>query len=414
MRPVVLTGLGTCGSFGAGVGAFLAALEAGGPAPTAIDDQDGFHRPEDPRSVHRCRAEELAPWLPGRSARRMSPASRFAVACARMALEDAGWEAEAFGGVRTGVSLGVGFGTSFAQRLFDAVLASGPEAAPPFQFIDSGANAPTGQIAVAFGARGPNQTVMQYQASGLLAVQGGAQLVATGRCDRVVTGFVNEIAPVLHAALARFGALADRGRPFAAERSGFVPAEGATVLVLEDEESARRRGARVYGRVAAGVRANDPSACPIGWGTGARALGASLERGLARHDVTPASIDRVVSTASGSVDGDALEAGVLRRFFGGAEVPELLCPKGPFGEFGGANLLTTVAALFPADLSRAGAGGEERAIDPALELAPRRSPEQPRRVLSTALAAGGAAAWLVLDRPQAGDGAVRTSLEDRS
>src|SRR5688572_30327389 len=122
-----------------------------------------------------------------------------------------------------------------------------------------------------------------------------------------------------------------------------LAAEGAVVVVLERADDARARGARVLARIAAGARGFDSTATAYGWGSGGEALGARLAGELARQGMDVASVDRVVSGASGAVAGDRLEAAVLRRAFDG-RVPPLLAPKGVTGEYAGGHLAASVLA----------------------------------------------------------------------
>ncbi len=141
---------------------------------------------------------------------------------------------------------------------------------------------------------------------------GGVGDIASGRCERAVVGVVDEMTPLTHGILDRFGALArgtgtltERARPFSRQRNGMVVGEGCTLLVLEDEGVARERGAPVLARVAASARASDPTAPPHSWGRGGRRLANSLARRLTAQGVDLARIDRIVSGASGSVEETA-------------------------------------------------------------------------------------------------------------
>jgi 3-oxoacyl-(acyl-carrier-protein) synthase len=202
--------------------------------------------------------------------------------------------------------------------------------------------------------------------------------------------------PLLVSALDRFRAVAPVARPFDRRRRGLVPAEGATVLLLEDEAAARARGAAPRARLAAWGGMFDPTAPAVGWGRGEAALAATLRRGLARFDVAPADVDCVVAGASGSRGGDRLEAAVLGRHFAGRPLPPVLAPKGVTGEYAGAWLAALLAVL---DGSPVGATAGFAEPDPELGLVPHDgSPLPPvRRLLATCFAAGGAGAWVILD-----------------
>jgi 3-oxoacyl-[acyl-carrier-protein] synthase II len=215
--------------------------------------------------------------------------------------------------------------------------------------------------------------------------------------------------PLLHALLDRFGALAEPGadgaevaRPFDRRRDGFLAAEGATVVYLETEESAAARGARPLARVLAWGSAFDPTAPRTGWGTGAERLARSLVRSLERAGISIGDVDRIVSGASGSKDGDRLEAGLLHAAWDGRPLPPVLAPKAVVGEYGGGFLGAAVLAAAGAPFGPTPGFAEP---DPALGIVPHDgSPlAAPQTVLVTSLAAGGAAAWLVLGAPPGGD-----------
>lgn len=233
----------------------------------------------------------------------------------------------------------------------------------------------------------------------------GAAEVASGRASRALVGAVDEMPPIAHAILDRFGALArpggrggEIGRPFDRWRHGFVAAEGSTAIVLEDEEAARKRGAAVQSRVRAWGSAFDPTASRVGWGRGYALLGQAIRRGLERADLAPGDIDRIVSGASGSLGGDRLEGLTLREVWQGTPLPVLVAPKGVTGEYGGGFLAAALLAAQDGPLGPT-AGFEEP--DPEIGIVPHGGAPlpPPTRVLVLALAAGGACAWLVLEKP---------------
>jgi 3-oxoacyl-(acyl-carrier-protein) synthase len=333
----------------------------------------------------------------------MSPPSKLAVAAARMALRCAGISASDEDG--TAVVIATAFGPSTnTEALLKQILDEGPEAASPSLFMESVANAPAAQIAIALKARGSSVTVCQREAGPLIALGTGAAEIAAGRAGRVLAGSVDEMTPLLHALLDRFGALARAGeggeelaRPFDLRRGGFLAGEGATVVVLESAESLAARGGRALARVLARGSAFDPTAPPSGWGHGYRALARSLRRTLERAGLEPGDVDLVVSGASGAREGDRLEAEVLRAVWEGAPLPPVAAPKAVTGEYGGGHLAAAVLAAAGSSLGSTPGFAEE---DPELGITPLNgSPrEAPSVVLATSLAAGGAAAWVVLGR----------------
>jgi 3-oxoacyl-[acyl-carrier-protein] synthase II len=369
-----------------------------------VDLKAGYHLPESARLAVLAR-RDLSSWvLPGAS-RRMGVPSKFAVAAASMAADNAGLDG-ALEGPRTSVVMSNAFaGVQFTERLLRTVFLEGPEAVSPFVFAESVANAAAAQIAIAHHAQGQNLTVSQREAGILTAVGRGAAEIASGRTDRTLVGGVEEMPPLLHALLDRFRALARPGtaggevaRPFDRRRSGFVAAEGAVVLVLEAEHLARARGARVHARVRGFGSAFDPTASRAGWGHGQEWLAQSLRDTLSRLSLQPRDVGRIVSGASGSVAGDRLEALTLRAAWNGTPLPPILAPKGVSGQFGGGFLASAVLAAGDAHFGPTGGFSEP---DPDLAVRPHEGgPLAPAPfTLVTSLAAGGSASWLVLEQP---------------
>jgi 3-oxoacyl-[acyl-carrier-protein] synthase II len=405
METVVITGVGTLGSYGYGLSRLAEALAAGTPRVAEVDRSAHYHRKGQARSAALVDGQDLAPWLAPALARRMSPPSKFAVAAARMAREDAGLAEGATSGP-VAVVLATSFGpTSFTEKLLRAILAEGPESASPFLFMECVSNAPAAQVAIDCGATGPNVTIVQREAGALIALGRGATAVAQGRVERALVGAVDEMTPLAHAVLDRYGALArpcgtapEGARPFDRCRNGFLASEGATVLVLEAEGAAVARGARILSRVLASGGAFDASASRVGWGRGDAVLSRELRRLLARAGCGPEDVDRIVSGASGSVAGDRLEGCVLRGAWDGAALPPVLAPKGVTGEYGGGFLAAAVLGTQAVGFGPTpGWGGP----DPAIGVIPHGGGPlpAPHRVLASSLASGGAAAWVLLEAP---------------
>ena len=400
---IFVTGLGTVTAAGVGREALAAQLATGRALVTEVDRSEGYHGAGFPRLAALVPTPDFPRWIPPLEARRMSAPSRFAVVAALGALEDAGRARGEGPDPAMAVSLGTAFGPSaWTQRLLDQILVEGPPAASPVLFTESVANAPAGRVALACRATGPNHTFSQGEASPLLAVARAADELAHGTATRALAGATDEMTPLLHAILHRFGALArttpggvEEARPFGAGRDGFLAAEGAAVVVLERAEAVAGRGARPRARLRAWATAFDPTASRVGWGGGSEALAATLSGELGRAGVALDSIDLVISGASGSRAGDRLEAEVLSRLWPAASRPSVVTPKAITGEHGGGFLAAAV-------LLAAGAEATFPAfpLDPDLDVTPVAGAWSggARRTLVTALASGGGAAWLVLDR----------------
>lgn len=407
---VVVTGLGVIAGPDVGVESVGRSLTAATMRATEVDRRSGYHAHGASQLAVLATDVDLTPWLSPATARRMSRPSRMAVAAARMALQDAGL-AGAAGGARTGVVMSTAFGAvETTEQILSSLRRDGPQAASPFLFAESVANAAAGQVAIDAKAQGPNLTIVQREAGGLTAVNRATALVTTGRCDRVLVGNVDEMPPVLHALLDRFDALArptdahaETARPFARDRNGFIAAEGATVLVIERADLAEARGAQVRAEVLGGGSAFDPSAPRIGWGRGHSTLAAALRRTLDQSGVEPGEIGHVVSGASGSVAGDWLEAKLLTAVWPGDRLPPILTPKATLGQYGGgflaACILTAAGGTFGATLDI----GD---MDPELDVMPFGGTLSGGGLsLATSCASGGSAAWFLLE----GVGADRRS-----
>ncbi|HEV7507470.1 MAG TPA: beta-ketoacyl synthase N-terminal-like domain-containing protein [Thermoanaerobaculia bacterium] len=400
--PILVTGVGTLGAWGSGSERLATALAAGVPFTSEVDRSAGYHLSDGARRACLVPAGQFSNWLSPGESRRMSPPSKLAVAASRMALDCAGLtgsEEE-----RTAVVIATAFGPSTnTEVLLKQILFEGPESASPSLFMESVANAPAAQIAIALKARGSSLTLCQREAGPLLALGTGAAEIAAGRARRVLAGSVDEMTPLLHALLDRFGALArggsegeERARPFGRQRNGFLAGEGATVLVLESAESVAGRGGKAVASILAWGSAFDPTAPPSGWGQGYQGLARGLRRMLERAGLRPADVDLVVSGASGAREGDRLEAEVLHAAWEGASLPPVAAPKAVTGEYGGGLLASAVLAAAGSHLGPA-LGFDEADPELGIVLCDGSLPS-PDVVLVTSLAAGGAGAWVVLGR----------------
>jgi 3-oxoacyl-(acyl-carrier-protein) synthase len=265
-HQVAITAIGAVSAFGVGIEPLASALERSAPAELGvIDGREDYHR----RGAGRRGLLAVTPvgsaFLAAGEARRMSPPSRFAVAAAREAVASAALPSAALAGAA--IALSTAFGpSSFSEGLLRQVLLEEPDAASPFLFTESVANAPAAQVAIATGTRGPNITVCQREAGALIALGRGAAAVAAGRVGSALVGAVEELSPLLYALLDRFRALArshhglvESARPFDRRRDGFIPAEGATVLVLEAADAARARAPHRWPSCATGGRPSTPA-----------------------------------------------------------------------------------------------------------------------------------------------------------
>ncbi|QDQ09657.1 beta-ketoacyl-[acyl-carrier-protein] synthase family protein [Streptomyces spectabilis] len=271
-------------------------------------------------------------WMPGfdpeaavgrRKAWRLDRSSQLALAAAAEALADAGLDPARWDGARVGVVLGSGIGGASAwERQHQVLREHGSEKVSALLIPMLAVNMAAGYIAIETGARGPNFVTATACASGATAIGQARELLRGGRCDVVITGGTEAcLIPSIISGFQQMGALSGRrddptaaSRPFDVDRDGFVPAEGAAVLVLERPESARARGARVRANVSGyGASADAYNAtAPEPAGTGAElALRAALDdAGLA-----PGAVDHVNAHGTSTPLNDLMEARLIRRVF---------------------------------------------------------------------------------------------------
>jgi 3-oxoacyl-[acyl-carrier-protein] synthase II len=321
-RRVVVTGLGCVTPLGGDVPSTWEAAAAGrsGIRPLTRFDASGF-----PVRFAGEAPEKLAlPDLPAAELRRLDRVIVLALAAAREAVRDAGLAAEGRAGDRVGVAIGSGIGgLGTLERNFHVLEARGPARVSPFTIPMSIANMAAGYVAIAFGLRGPNLCHVSACASGTHAVGEAARTIERGEADVMLAGgSESAITPLGMAAFASMRALSVRNddprsasRPFDRGRDGFVMGEGAAVLVLEEEDHARARGACTraavlgYGRTADARYVAAPSE---------DAEGAQRCMRLALEDagVDPSAVDCANAHATGTPAGDVSEARALRAVFG--------------------------------------------------------------------------------------------------
>ncbi len=246
---IVITGTATVGSLGCSVAGALERMAAA-PAP-AEADVNGRAVPWAPVTGY-----DPCDYVPRKKVRRMDPANTYAIAVARMALEQAGVLEHDALRANCGVLVGTGY-SGFASVVAHqkAYLRDGIEQLTPIHFPNTVYNASAGLVAIELGLNGPNSTITGLDLSGEYALVYGWMLLRQGMTERVVAVGVDDLCPALLEGLHDLGfAVRDRDRlsaPFASRRHGFLPSEGAGAVVLESAEAAARRGAAVLGEIEA-------------------------------------------------------------------------------------------------------------------------------------------------------------------
>ena len=252
-RRVVITGLGLVCPMGIGVRESWAALCAGKSGVGRISRFDASrYETQIAAEVKGFNPED---WMSKKEAKRFEPFISYAVAATRMALEDSGLRISDENASRVGVITGCGLGgLRFMEDTICHLKQNGPKRVSPFFIPLMIGNMAPGMISIIFGAKGPNLSIATACAAGTHAVGDSFKLILEGRVDAMITGGTEAvISPSCIAGFNAMKALSTRNaeperasRPFERDRDGFVPGEGAGILILEELAHARQRGARIY------------------------------------------------------------------------------------------------------------------------------------------------------------------------
>lgn len=347
-RRVVVTGAGPVSAIGIGREAFFKGLRdaRSGIAPIAAFPSDRFVA----RRAAEVRDFDVRDYLETEKAY-LDRMSQFAFAAMSLAVEDANLDLKAMDRSAVGVIFGSAWGShGSAQFFFGDFLEKGARFVKPIIFPHTYSNTAVSLLAIDYGLDGYHLNIASGLTSSAAAVLQGYDLVRTGRCPLVLAGGADALGPVLLYGYGRAGMLSssdgtDVCAPFDVRRNGFVLGEGAGMLVLEDADHARCRGARVLGELAGGGIAADVSVRG-----GDAPPGAGLVRAMRQACRTAASAggpDIVSAAAHGGRALDSAEAAGLRAFLGerGTAVP-VTSLKPMLGETLGADgVLRTIAAL---------------------------------------------------------------------
>ncbi len=338
----------------------------------------------------------------------------YGIGAAREAVEDAGWMPEdQRERERTGVLIGSGIGglSTIADTAVE-LEQRGPRRVSPFFIPASLINLVSGQVSIRFGFKGPNHSVVTACSTGAHAIGDASRLIALGDADVMVAGGAE--AAVCRIGVAGFAAARAlsthfndtperASRPWDEDRDGFVMGEGAGVVVLEELEHARARGARMYGEVVGYGLSGDAyhitAPSPDGDG-GYRSMKAALQRAGMR----PQDIDYINAHGTSTPLGDEIELGAVKRLFGeAAERVSMSSTKSAIGHLLGAagsveaifSLLAIHHQIVPPtlNLDRPSEGCD-------LDLVPYEARRREvRAALSNSFGFGGTNASLILARP---------------
>lgn len=419
MGRVVVTGLGMVSPLACGVEETWKRLLAGESAAGTIarfdadhlatnyacevkrgDGSDGTFNPDD--------------WMAPKEQRKIDDFILYGIAAATQAVEDSGWVADDEDKQnRTGVLIGSGIGglETIAQT---AILLKerGPRRVSPFFIPGSLINLVSGQVSIKFGFKGPNHSVVTACSTGAHAIGDAARIIRAGEADVMIAGGAE--AAICELGIAGFNACKalstkrrddpkSASRPYDADRDGFVMGEGAGIVVLEDYEHAKARGAKMYAEVLGYGMSGDAYhiTAPSEDGDGGyRAMQAAL-----RHaGLEPGAVDYINAHGTSTM-ADTIELGAVERLLGDkADHATMSSTKSSIGHLLGA--AGAVEAIFSILAVRDQVAPPTINLDtpdvaPRLDLAPNSAREREINVaLSNSFGFGGTNACLIMGKPE--------------
>lgn len=323
-RRVVVTGLGAVSPLGVGVDRFWDGLIEGrsGVGMVTHFDTTGF----DVRFGGQCRDFVAEDHIDRRTIKRLDRFSQFALVAAHEALRQSGLTIDERNAHRVGVILGSGIGgLQELEEQHSRLVTKGPGKVSAFTIPKLMVNAASGNISMELGARGVSSAVVTACASAANAMGDALHAIRVNMADAVITGGSEAaLTPLGLAAFAAMKALSTRNddpprasRPFDRDRDGFVLGEGAGVLIFEELEHARRRGAPILAEVVGFGVSSDAGHItqPSEDGEGAAA---AMRMAIADSGCTPADVDYINAHGTATPLGDVAETTAIKRVFGNA------------------------------------------------------------------------------------------------
>ena len=325
MRRVVVTGVGLITSLGTGTEKSWEAIKAG---KCGIKEIKSFDTTESAVKI----AGEVTDFDPTefgiekKEVKKLARNTQFAIAAAKMALEDSGLVIDDKNATKVGtiVSSGIG-GIEVFEEQYGTMLEKGVRRISPFTIPAMINNMASGNVGIYFGAKGPNKAVVTACAAGTHSIGDSYEMIKSGRTDAMITGGTEAcITKFAINAFANMKALSTRNddpekasRPFTADRDGFVMGEGAGILILEELESAKARGAKIYAEVVGYGETCDAYhiTSPAEGGEGAtRAFVMAMEEG----NIKPEEVSYINAHGTSTPANDRNETAAIKDAFGAA------------------------------------------------------------------------------------------------
>ena len=320
-RRVVITGLGAITPIGLNVSDFWNSCKGGvcGIEPISYFDTSDFKA----KLAAELKGFDAKNFMDAKQAKRMEAFSQYAVAAAKEALEDAKIDMEKEDSFRVGVSVGSGIGSLQAmEREHSKLLDKGPSRVAPLLVPLMISNMAAGNVGIQFGLRGKNINIVTACATGTHSIGEAFRSIAYGEAEVMLAGgseaSISPIGVAGFAALTALNTTEDKTRasiPFDKDRAGFVMGEGAGILILEELEHAKQRGAKIYAEIVGYGATCDAFhiTSPAEDGSGAAK---AMEYALKDAELAPEDVDYVNAHGTSTYYNDLFETKAIKLAFG--------------------------------------------------------------------------------------------------
>ncbi|HJO48103.1 MAG TPA: beta-ketoacyl-ACP synthase II, partial [Candidatus Scalindua sp.] len=267
---------------------------------------------------------EPSKWFDKKEERRLDRFTQFAVASATLAIEDSGLDLDKVDKSKAGAIIGTGIGGIIEiEAQHKVLLERGPSRVSPFMITKLMANAAPGYIAIKFGLQAANFSVITACASGAHAIVEAFRVVQSGEADIMVAGGTEAtITPLCVSAFNNMKALSTRNddppkasRPFDKDRDGFIISEGSGIIILEEMENAKKRGANIYAEMLGFGMSDDAHHITAPHPEGAGAY-IAMENALKSSRLNPEQISYINAHATSTPLGDMIEINSIKKVFG--------------------------------------------------------------------------------------------------
>jgi 3-oxoacyl-[acyl-carrier-protein] synthase II len=321
-RRVVITGIGLVSALGLGTRETWAALLAGQSGVTRVTrfDITGYAA----QIAAQINGFDPLNWIEKKDVKKMDLFIQYAIAAAQFAMDDSKLTITEENGPQVGAFIGSGIGGFITiEREHEALLKGGPRKISPFFIPSAIINLASGQVSIRFGAKGPNLATCTACSASAHAVGESYEIIKRGDADAMIAGGSEAaITPMSLGGFAQLRALSTRNdeparasRPFDKDRDGFIIGEGAGVLILEELEHAKRRGATIYAEIVGYGSTSDAyhMTAPSEDGDGARRV---MAMAIRKAGVAPDQVDYINAHGTSTPYNDKLETLAIKNCFG--------------------------------------------------------------------------------------------------